>query len=32
MEEQYNYVKSNFNLWKEDLEQVDDVLFMGLKI
>ncbi|MCK4920322.1 MAG: SpoIIE family protein phosphatase, partial [Bacteroidales bacterium] len=32
MEEQYNYVKSNFMLWKEDLEQVDDVLFMGIKI
>jgi serine phosphatase RsbU (regulator of sigma subunit)/sugar lactone lactonase YvrE len=32
MEEQYNYVKSNFFLWKEDLEQVDDVLFMGVKI
>ena len=32
MEEQYNYVKSNFNLWKEDMEQVDDVLFMGLKV
>lgn len=32
MEDQYNYVKSNFNLWKEDLEQVDDVLFMGLKV
>jgi ligand-binding sensor domain-containing protein/serine phosphatase RsbU (regulator of sigma subunit) len=32
MEEQYNYVKSNFNLWKEELEQVDDVLFMGLKV
>lgn len=32
MEEQYNYVKSNFQLWKEDLEQVDDVLFMGIKI
>jgi ligand-binding sensor domain-containing protein/serine phosphatase RsbU (regulator of sigma subunit) len=32
MEEQHNYVKSNFNLWKEDLEQVDDVLFMGLKV
>jgi ligand-binding sensor domain-containing protein/serine phosphatase RsbU (regulator of sigma subunit) len=31
MEEQYNYVKSNFMLWKEDLEQVDDVLFMGIK-
>ena len=32
MEEQYNYVKSNFFLWKEDLEQVDDVLFMGIKL
>jgi ligand-binding sensor domain-containing protein/serine phosphatase RsbU (regulator of sigma subunit) len=32
MEEQYNYIKSNFLLWKEDLEQVDDVLFMGIKI
>jgi len=32
MEEQYNYIKSNFFLWKEDLEQVDDVLFMGIKI
>jgi serine phosphatase RsbU (regulator of sigma subunit)/sugar lactone lactonase YvrE len=32
MEEQHNYVKSNFNLWKEELEQVDDVLFMGLKV
>ncbi len=32
MDEQYHYVRSNFNLWKEDLEQVDDVLFMGLKL
>jgi len=32
MEEQHNYVKSNFFLWKEDLEQVDDVLFMGIRI
>ena len=32
MDEQYNYIKSNFFLWKEDLEQVDDVLFMGIKI
>jgi ligand-binding sensor domain-containing protein/serine phosphatase RsbU (regulator of sigma subunit) len=32
MEEQYNYIKSNFYLWKEDLEQVDDVLFMGIKL
>ncbi len=32
MEEQYEYVKSTFNLWKEDFDQVDDVLFMGVKI
>lgn len=32
MEEQYEYVKNTFNLWKEDYEQVDDVLFMGIKI
>jgi hypothetical protein len=32
MDEQYNYIKSNFFLWKEDLEQVDDVLFMGVKL
>jgi ligand-binding sensor domain-containing protein/serine phosphatase RsbU (regulator of sigma subunit) len=32
MEEQYNYIKSNFFLWKEDLEQVDDVLFMGIRL
>ena len=32
MDEQYNYIKSNFFLWKEDLEQVDDVLFMGIRI
>lgn len=32
MEEQYNYVKSNFDLWKGDLDQVDDILFMGIKI
>jgi len=32
LDEQYNYVKNNFNLWKEELEQVDDVLFMGIKI
>jgi len=32
MDEQYNYIKSNFFLWKEDLEQVDDVLFMGVRI
>ncbi len=32
MEEQYNYIKSNFDLWKGDLDQVDDILFMGIKI
>lgn len=32
MEEQYEYVKSTFNLWREEFEQVDDVLFMGIKI
>lgn len=32
MEEQYNHVKSTFNLWKENYDQVDDVLFMGIKI
>jgi len=32
MEEQYDYVKSTFNLWKEEYDQVDDVLFMGIKI
>lgn len=32
MDEQYNYVKNNFELWKEDLEQVDDVLFMGIEL
>ncbi len=32
MEEQFSFVKSTFNLWKEDNEQVDDVLFMGIKL
>lgn len=32
MEEQYNYVKSNFELWRGELPQVDDVLFMGIRI
>ena len=32
MEEQYNHVCSTFNLWKENYSQVDDVLFMGIKI
>jgi ligand-binding sensor domain-containing protein/serine phosphatase RsbU (regulator of sigma subunit) len=32
MEEQYIHVKNTFNLWRENYEQVDDVLFMGIKI
>ena len=32
MEEQYHYVSSSFHLWKENYDQVDDVLFMGIKI
>ncbi|MBN2214462.1 MAG: SpoIIE family protein phosphatase [Bacteroidales bacterium] len=32
MDEQYNHVKNTFNIWKEDYPQVDDVLFMGIKI
>ena len=32
MEEQYHYIKNNFEIWKEDVEQVDDVLFMGIEI
>jgi serine phosphatase RsbU (regulator of sigma subunit)/sugar lactone lactonase YvrE len=32
MDEQYEFVKNNFMLWKDENEQVDDVLFMGIKI
>ncbi|MFO7658088.1 MAG: two-component regulator propeller domain-containing protein [Bacteroidales bacterium] len=32
MEEQYNHVKNSFNLWKDAFPQVDDVLFMGIKL
>ena len=32
MDEQFNHVKNTFNLWMENYEQVDDVLFMGIKI
>ena len=32
MDEQYSQVKNTFVIWKEGLEQVDDVLFMGIKI
>jgi ligand-binding sensor domain-containing protein/serine phosphatase RsbU (regulator of sigma subunit) len=32
MDEQFTHVKNTFTLWKENYEQVDDVLFMGIKI
>jgi serine phosphatase RsbU (regulator of sigma subunit) len=32
MDEQLIHVKNTFHLWKENYEQVDDVLFMGIKI
>ncbi len=32
MKEQYEYVRNNFNIWKGEYEQVDDVLFMGIKV
>ncbi len=32
MDEQYNHIQSTFNSWKEHSTQVDDVLFMGIKI
>ncbi len=32
MDEQCLHVKNTFSLWKENYDQVDDVLFMGLKI
>jgi ligand-binding sensor domain-containing protein/serine phosphatase RsbU (regulator of sigma subunit) len=32
MEEQYDHVSNNFFLWKGDHDQVDDVLFMAVKI
>ena len=32
MDEQYHHIKNNFELWKKDFEQVDDVLFMGIEI
>ncbi|HEX2396339.1 MAG TPA: two-component regulator propeller domain-containing protein [Bacteroidales bacterium] len=32
MDEQCLHVKNTFNLWKENFDQVDDVLFMGIKI
>lgn len=32
MDQQYEAVKEYFNKWKGDLEQVDDVIFMGMKL
>jgi ligand-binding sensor domain-containing protein/serine phosphatase RsbU (regulator of sigma subunit) len=32
MKEQYEHVSNNFKLWKGEHEQVDDVLFMAVKI
>jgi serine phosphatase RsbU (regulator of sigma subunit) len=32
MEEQYHHLKNTFNLWRDEYNQVDDVLFMGIKI
>ena len=32
MDDQYQHVMNNFNLWRGNFEQVDDVLFLGIKI
>jgi ligand-binding sensor domain-containing protein/serine phosphatase RsbU (regulator of sigma subunit) len=32
MDEQYQHVMNNFHLWRGSFEQVDDVLFLGIKI
>jgi ligand-binding sensor domain-containing protein/serine phosphatase RsbU (regulator of sigma subunit) len=32
MDEQYESLKTNFENWKEGVEQVDDVLFMGIEL
>jgi ligand-binding sensor domain-containing protein/serine phosphatase RsbU (regulator of sigma subunit) len=32
MEEQFYQIKNNFNLWKGQYEQIDDVLFMGIRL
>ena len=32
MEEQWLHIKTNFETWKGDYEQVDDVLFMGIRL
>ncbi len=31
-DQQYEKVKTNFENWKGDLDQIDDVLFMGIKL
>jgi ligand-binding sensor domain-containing protein/serine phosphatase RsbU (regulator of sigma subunit) len=32
MEEQYHHIKNTFNLWRDQHDQVDDVLFMGIRL
>jgi serine phosphatase RsbU (regulator of sigma subunit)/streptogramin lyase len=32
MDEQFTHIKGTFDLWMENFDQVDDVLFMGIKI
>ena len=32
MKEQYDHIKNDFFLWKGDYDQVDDVLFMGIRV
>lgn len=32
MEEQYEYVTNNLDMWSGDFEQVDDILFMAIKV
>lgn len=32
MDEQYKHIKQNFESWKGELDQVDDVLFMGIQV
>ncbi len=32
MTEQYRYIKENFDLWKGNLEQIDDVLMIGIRL
>jgi serine phosphatase RsbU (regulator of sigma subunit) len=32
LQEQYNYLKNTFDVWKGNLEQVDDILLIGVRI